>query len=147
FSAASANTPPTFTSSATPTVNENSTAVVTLAATDAEQPAQNITFAITGGDDQTKFTITGGNQLAFNAPAPDFEAPRDANHDNVYLVDVTADDGAGGMTVQHLSVSVNPLSEGDYNHNGVVDAADYTVWRDHLGANVAPYSGADGDGS
>jgi hypothetical protein len=24
---------------------------------------------------------------------------------------------------------------GDYNGNGVVDAADYTVWRDHLGQN------------
>jgi hypothetical protein len=24
---------------------------------------------------------------------------------------------------------------GDYNGNGVVDAADYTVWRDHLGTN------------
>ena len=22
---------------------------------------------------------------------------------------------------------------GDYNHNGIVDAADYTVWRDTLG--------------
>jgi hypothetical protein len=22
---------------------------------------------------------------------------------------------------------------GDYNHNGIVDAADYTVWRDGLG--------------
>ena len=26
---------------------------------------------------------------------------------------------------------------GDYNDNGVVDAADYTVWRDNLGANIA----------
>jgi hypothetical protein len=24
---------------------------------------------------------------------------------------------------------------GDYNSNGVVDAADYVVWRDHLGTN------------
>ena len=26
---------------------------------------------------------------------------------------------------------------GDYNQNGVVDAEDYTVWRDNLGANIA----------
>jgi T5SS/PEP-CTERM-associated repeat protein len=26
---------------------------------------------------------------------------------------------------------------GDYNGNGIVDAADYTVWRDHLGQNFA----------
>ncbi len=36
---------------------------------------------------------------------------------------------------------------GDYNHNGVVDAADYTIWRDMLGqSGLAPYSGADGSG-
>ena len=36
---------------------------------------------------------------------------------------------------------------GDYNRDGTVDAADYTVWRDNLGASVAPLTGADGDGN
>jgi hypothetical protein len=36
---------------------------------------------------------------------------------------------------------------GDYNGNGVVDAADYTVWRDALGQNVTAGSGADGSGN
>ena len=36
---------------------------------------------------------------------------------------------------------------GDYNQNGVVDAADYVVWRNTLGTTGVPaYSGADGDG-
>jgi phosphatidylinositol-3-phosphatase len=35
---------------------------------------------------------------------------------------------------------------GDYNHDGVVDAADYTNWRDTLGSTLAPGSGADGNG-
>jgi outer membrane protein assembly factor BamB len=35
---------------------------------------------------------------------------------------------------------------GDYNGNGIVDAADYTVWQDTLGQTVTPHSGADGDG-
>jgi T5SS/PEP-CTERM-associated repeat protein len=35
---------------------------------------------------------------------------------------------------------------GDYNHNGVVDAADYTVWRDTLGQTTFPLP-ADGDGN
>jgi cyclophilin family peptidyl-prolyl cis-trans isomerase len=34
----------------------------------------------------------------------------------------------------------------DFNRNGVVDAADYVVWRNTKGTNVTPYSGADGDG-
>jgi hypothetical protein len=33
---------------------------------------------------------------------------------------------------------------GDYNHNGIVDAADYTVWRDTLGQSGAMLD-ADGD--
>jgi MYXO-CTERM domain-containing protein len=42
---------------------------------------------------------------------------------------------------------VAPLLPGDYNGNGVVDAADYTVWRDNLGATgLAAYASADGDG-
>ena len=35
---------------------------------------------------------------------------------------------------------------GDYNGNGTVDAADYVVWRNTVGQNVAFGSGADGDG-
>jgi hypothetical protein len=35
----------------------------------------------------------------------------------------------------------------DYNHDGIVDAADYAVWRDSLGAHVTAYSGADGNGN
>ena len=40
-----------------------------------------------------------------------------------------------------------PAVLGDYNHDGIVDAADFTVWRNALGANVTPYSGADGSGN
>lgn len=35
-----------------------------------------------------------------------------------------------------VSVFENPVLSGDYNENGVVDAADYTVWRDLLGQEV-----------
>jgi CSLREA domain-containing protein len=37
---------------------------------------------------------------------------------------------------------------GDYNQNGIVDAADFTTWRDTLGrTGLTPYSGADGNGN
>jgi hypothetical protein len=36
---------------------------------------------------------------------------------------------------------------GDYNGDGYLDSADYTVWRDALGQTVLPGSGADGDGN
>ncbi len=34
---------------------------------------------------------------------------------------------------------------GDFNRNGIVDAADYTVWRDSLGLAVTSGTGADGN--
>ncbi|MEX2092400.1 MAG: choice-of-anchor Q domain-containing protein, partial [Pirellulales bacterium] len=52
----------------------------------------------------------------------------------------------GAFEVQ--SVVVPPELLGDYNEDGAVDAADYTVWRDTLGqSGVSPYSGADGSGN
>ena len=35
---------------------------------------------------------------------------------------------------------------GDYNRDGVVDQADYNMWRKQTGQTVTPYSGADGNG-
>jgi hypothetical protein len=46
-----------------------------------------------------------------------------------------------------VQLMVMPVLLGDYNQNGVVDAADYTVWRNTLGAMVSVFSGADGNGN
>jgi serralysin len=47
-----------------------------------------------------------------------------------------------GLTATQLAT----ILPGDYNHDGVVDAADYAVWRDTLGQSVSAGSGADGNG-
>ena len=44
------------------------------------------------------------------------------------------------------SVSLLVTITGDYNGDGVVDDADYAVWRNSLGDNVSPSTGADGNG-
>jgi large repetitive protein len=99
------DTAPTFTSSASPSIFENSTAVVDLTTTDPDTVGTNPpTFTVTGGADQAKFTITGGNHLAF-VSAPDFENPTDSGTDNIYDVQVTANDGTNN-TVQSISVTV-----------------------------------------
>lgn len=85
-------------------------ASLTVTATDADLPSQTITFSLTGGVDQNKFAITSEGVLKF-LTAPDFENPTDANGDNVYLVQVTASDGAGSTTVQNLSVTVSNINE------------------------------------
>ncbi len=139
---------PMFTSSDTANVPENTATVLTVTATDGDLPAQTVTFSIVGGADQAKFGITSGGDLSFNA-APDFEAPTDANGDNVYVVIVQASDGAL-TNLQVILVTVTnvfDLPRGDYNHDGYVNAADYTVWRNTLGDSVAPFSGADGSGN
>lgn len=46
-----------------------------------------------------------------------------------------------------LLVQIPDALPGDYNQDGSVDSADYTVWRDTLGQTVTPGDGADGDGS
>ena len=44
--------------------------------------------------------------------APDFENAGDSNADNVYVVEVTADDGNGGTDIQTISVRVVDAAEG-----------------------------------
>ncbi len=43
-------------------------------------------------------------------------------------------------------VMLRIIAAGDYNRNGIVDAADFTVWRDSLGTRVAALTGADANG-
>ena len=50
-------------------------------------------------------------------------------------------------TVQLYQLALTPTQVllGDYNNNGVVDAADYSVWRNSQGQNVTLGTGADGN--
>ena len=43
----------------------------------------------------------------------------------------------GTVYLDAISLTPIPLLAGDYNGNGVVDAADYTVWRNNLGTSNA----------
>ena len=47
-----------------------------------------------------------------------------------------------GLTATTIAIAL----PGDYNHNGVVDAADYALWRNTRGQSVTAGSGADGNG-
>ncbi len=62
-----------------------------------------------------------------------------------FTVNYAAGDGNDIALMTSLVTQVVSLV-GDYNGDGTVDAADYTVWRDTLGAQVAPFFGADGNG-
>ncbi|MEM7579931.1 MAG: choice-of-anchor U domain-containing protein, partial [Cyanobacteria bacterium P01_A01_bin.80] len=95
---------PIFTSDANLSVMENTTTVTKITATDPDGDIP--TYSITGGADSSLFTInTNTGEFSFNS-APNFEEPSDTDSNNVYEVEVTADDGNGGVIAQTLSVSV-----------------------------------------
>lgn len=101
---------PLITTSSTLAVNENSTFVATLTASDQDLPADSLTFAIVGtGLDSNQFEIRDGNQLYFKA-APDFESPTDNNLNGEYLVRIGVTDGAN-MTSSVFRVMVNDMPE------------------------------------
>jgi Glycoside Hydrolase Family 113 len=52
----------------------------------------------------------------------------------------------GQFLTNYINTAVEPLL-GDYNRDGVVDAADYSLWRDSFGQFVTDYGGADGNGN
>ena len=101
---------PVFTSAAAVNVAENTTAVLTVVATDADLPAQTVTYSISDGADKDLFEITSSCLLTFKT-APDFEAPADAGTNNVYAVQVTANDGSGGSTTQDINVTVTAVND------------------------------------
>ncbi len=138
---------PIFLSPSELSVPEGATLVLPVTAMDADLPAQIVSYSIVGGADADKFVIATGGALSFIAP-PDFAAPSDADGDNVYLVEVEANDSAGGATIQTISVRVtssNPPSA-DFNGDGFVTAADLAIWRQNFGTTAGPTPGdADGD--
>ncbi|MEL6212844.1 MAG: PQQ-dependent sugar dehydrogenase [Pseudomonadota bacterium] len=127
-----ANRAPTVTSSATAPVDENASGVVyTATATDAD--GDPVTFSISGGADAAAFSITTAGALSF-VTAPDFEAPGDANGDNIYEVTITAADGSDTTTL-NLTVTVTNLPDG------------FTVVRVATGLSQPVFVTGRGDGS
>ena len=87
-----ANSAPVFSSATSFSVAENQTGVGTVTATDANGDA--LSFSISGGLDQSLFTINGTTGvLVFNS-APDYENAGDNGGDNVYNLTVQVSDGS-----------------------------------------------------
>ncbi|MDC0368058.1 cadherin repeat domain-containing protein, partial [Gammaproteobacteria bacterium] len=99
---------PVFTSTASPTIDENETFVTTLVTTDADTDST-VSYSITGGADAASFEVSTLGTLALINEA-DYESPSDANTDNIYNVTVTANDGVNS-TPQDITVTVNNLND------------------------------------
>jgi len=95
------------------------------------------------------FPPLAGGAVSFHADFARFTPPpifaSDALPTNTDLGAASFDDGNVTLLPPNsvvtssnvTSLTLTPVLPGDYNQNGVVDAADYTVWRDNLGSDTA----------
>ncbi len=97
---------------ASTSINENTTAVTTVTATDVDT-SDTLTYSISGGADQALFSINSSTGALAFASAPNYESPADSGTNNVYDVEVTVtDNGTGTLTdVQNIAVTVNNVNE------------------------------------
>jgi len=119
---------PVITSNGNLSIAENTVAVTTVTATDADLPAQTLAYSISGGADATLFSINSATgELTFIA-APDFEIPADAGSDNVYNVTVQASDGTL-ITTQDIAIAVAAVDDNNpvITSNGNLSIAENTA--------------------
>ena len=89
-------------------VAENTTAVTTVSASDAD--GNDLTFSLTNSTDSNLFTLDSTSGVLAFASAPDFENPADNNADNTYELELSVFDGAN-TTTQSVSVTVTNIDE------------------------------------
>ncbi len=108
--------------------------------------------------DQPRLTFTAANwdvpqRVAFRGVDNHVANPDQAVDVTLSIAVALSDADFQSVPAQAFSATVIddepkvPALMGDYNRDGSVNAADYTVWRDNLGKeHQFPYSGADGNG-
>lgn len=134
---------PAFTSSPNFSITENFTAVGNLFATDADRPAQAVTFSITGGADAALFTVTPAGSLVF-VNAPDFENPNDAGADHVYNVTITASDNSFPTHLTSQNILIQVLNDNEAPSD--IDLSNSTVKdRQPVGTAVGTFTTSDPD--
>jgi serralysin len=104
---------PFFTSSVATIFEENEVSVVLDVNANSGScfaADEGINYTISGGADQGLFEINNSNGFLTFLNAPDFENPMDANGDNDYEVEVTADNGSTS-TPQLITVTVDDLND------------------------------------
>ncbi len=129
---------PTFTSPATANAQENQTAAYMAAATDAD--GDTLVYSLSGTD-AALFTIDANTGEVSFIDAPDFEAPGDANGDNVYDIIVTASDGA---TDTEQAVAITVTNDND-NIPVFTSPATANAQENQTVAYMAAATDADGD--
>jgi len=102
------NQAPQFTSASSVSLVEN--AALSYQATASDANGDTLTYAIAGGPDAARFSITGGGLLNFLV-TPDADNPADADSNNIYEVTVSVSDGRTTASLP-LTVTVTNSREG-----------------------------------
>ena len=142
--------PPTISGESNIEFAENGTETVgTYSASDPEgEPVSELSLS---GDDRDDFDLGASGDLTFKT-APDYEAPTDADQDNVYIVIVSADDG-DKTGIRYVVVTVTaenepPLisgdEEADWGENGTGNITGYTATDPEGDSFEWSVSGTDG---
>jgi hypothetical protein len=113
-------------------------------ATDINNPAQTIAAANHQSLQFTTWSAAYGDHVGLTIV--DRDAVAHLITDDVYI-DFRVTNWAGSETggVFTYLRAPAPAASGDFNHDGFVNAADYTVWRDSLGHTVPVGTAADGN--
>ncbi|MEO0617245.1 MAG: hypothetical protein AAFY69_14035 [Pseudomonadota bacterium] len=133
----SSNTPPVLTGNLSPTFPENSTISFFLSVDDAD--GDTVTVTIGTSNDGQFFTLDTGTGEVRSTQAFDFEAPEDANTDNVYEQTVTLNDGTTSVT---RTVTVTILNEEE--PPSCVPVANTSV-NENVSGIIATLAGTDPD--
>lgn len=105
-----ANRPPVISSAASVNINEGVTGTVyTLTATDPD--GDTLTRAAVSGADAARFSYNTATGVLSLPTALDFEAPQDANGDNIYELSFSVSDGRGGTDTQAVQIRVQDVDE------------------------------------
>ena len=95
--------------SASISMTENLTAVTTVTGNDVDA-GTTLTYSISGGADQSKFTINASTGALTFISAPNFESPTDVGANNVYDVQVQTSDGSL-TAVQNIAVTITNIND------------------------------------
>lgn len=109
----------------------------------------NLSLALFAGDGVTLLAEASAGAAGVVESIADFALAEAGT----YFARVRGPIGTTGQVVQFYELdlaatSLVPSLFGDFNSDGIVNAGDYSVWRDHQGQSVTAYTGADhtGDG-
>ena len=102
------NTAPNFIAIIDYAVDENTSEITTIQATDAE--GDDITYSIEGSDSGLMTIGSLSGELSFISP-PDYENPQDSSQDNIYEVTIIASDGSLSSSLG-IIISINDVLEG-----------------------------------